>query len=290
MRTEWSHAKSTGGPSIQPVYTYALVVVSLMATIGIQGFRYMRVWTPLERHYLLAYLGSQVVGVVRDNGSYTLLQVVTRKGSRVALDSDVVPAMSDSGEPIFALTEEAVKHGASRLEFHRAYYNNAEMHAYLGNLIYRNQSLVDLVRPALWGGLVMFFAGVLPATYLDGKRSAAVRNGKKPRSPELIHVAQLNRTRSSRGIAFVSRLHTMLKRVLGLDKKVHVPRNKDNPSASIMANPLPPKPIRIPAAVRTDNPPRARSTRQEPTPPGHQPGQDRKLEQAVPPTPRRFFE
>ena len=78
-------------PSVQPVYTYALVLISLMATLGIQGFRYMRVWTPLERHYLRAYLGSQMAGVVRDNGSYTLLQVVTRKGSRLALDSDVLP-------------------------------------------------------------------------------------------------------------------------------------------------------------------------------------------------------
>ena len=64
-----------------------------------------------------------------------------------------------------------MKHGALRLEFHRAHYDNAEMHAYLGNLIYQNQTLMELVRPALWGGLVLFFAGILPATYLDRKRS-----------------------------------------------------------------------------------------------------------------------
>jgi len=137
MRTEWGQAKSTG---VQPVYTYALVLISLVAALGIQGFRLHAVWTPLERHYLPAYLGSQMAGVVRDNGSYTLLQVVTRKGSRVALDSDVVPAMSNSGENTYALTEEAVKHGALRLELHRAYYNNAEMHSYLGKLIIRTKS------------------------------------------------------------------------------------------------------------------------------------------------------
>jgi hypothetical protein len=287
---EWSRAKRTSRPSIQPVYTYALVLISLAATLGIQGFRYMRVWTPLERHYLPAYLGSQMAGIVRDNGSYTLLQVVTRKGSRVALDSDVVPAMSDSGQNVFALTEEAVKHGGLRLEIHRADYNNAEMHAYLGNLIYRNQNLVDLVRLALWGGLVMFFAGVLPATYLDGKRSVAVRNGKKPRSLELIPVAQLNRTRSSRGLGFVNRLHTMLKRVLDINKKVHAPRNKDNPSASIVAEPLSQKPIRMPAAVGTDNPLRPSSTRREPTPSEQTPIQDQEFKPTVKPTPRRFFE
>ncbi len=229
MRTEWSRAKSTGGPSSQPVYTYVLVLLSVVATLGIQGFRYKRVWTPLERHYLPAYLGSQVIRVVRENDAYTLLQVVSRKWSRLALDSDVVPAMSNSGENTFALTEEAVKHGALRLEFHRAYYRNAEIHAYLGNLIYQNQSLLGLVRPALWGGLVMFFAGLLPATYLDHRRSIALRNGKKPRSLELIPAAQLNRKRSSRGMGLVSRLHTMLNRVLGFNEKVHVPLVKDNP-------------------------------------------------------------
>ena len=54
MRTKWDRAKSVGKPSIQPVYTYALVLVSFMATLGIQGFRYKRVWTPLQRHYFPA--------------------------------------------------------------------------------------------------------------------------------------------------------------------------------------------------------------------------------------------
>ncbi len=105
MRTKWGRGKRTGGPSIQPVYTYVLVLLSILATLGAQGFRYTRVWTPLERHYLAAYLVSQIAGVVRDNGWYTLLQVVTRKGSRLALDSDVVPAVTESGDNTFALTE-----------------------------------------------------------------------------------------------------------------------------------------------------------------------------------------
>ena len=53
MRTEWGRAKSMGGMSNQPVYTYLLVLLSIVATLGAQGFRYERVWTPLERHYLV---------------------------------------------------------------------------------------------------------------------------------------------------------------------------------------------------------------------------------------------
>jgi len=291
MRMEWSQAKRTIRPSIQPVYTYALVLISLAATLGIQGFRYMRVWTPLERHYLPAYLGSQCAGVVRDNGSYTLLQVVTRKGNRLALDSDVVPAMSNSGENTFALTEEAVKNGALRLELHRAYYNNAEMHAYLGNLIYRNQNLVDLVRPALWAGLVLFFAGILPATYLDRRRSIVLRYGKKPRGPELIPVAQFNRKRRSGARGLVMGLRAMLEWVLGLNKQPRIPLGKDNPCVLTMKAALPQEPPKIATvAAGTDNAPQRDGKPQEPMPIEQAPSQDPEFEHAVKPPERRFFE
>jgi len=236
-------------------------------------------------------MGSQMEGVVRDNGSYTLLQVVTRKGSRVALDSDVVPEMSDSGANTFALTEEAVKHGALRLEFHRAYYNNAEMHAYLGNLIYQNQTIVDLIRPALWTGLVLFFAGILPATYLDRRRSIVLRYGKRPRGPELMPLAQVSRPRRSRGMGFVNGLRAMLDRVLGPSKKLHVPLSKDNPRVLTMRATLPQEPPKIATvAAGTDSTPQSSGAPQKPMPIKQPPSQDQDLEHVVKPTARHFFE
>src|SRR5271170_127329 len=112
MRMQWGRAKTTAGPTVQPVYTYVLAFLSAVTSLGVQGFRCERVWTPLERYYFGAYLTSQIAGVVRDNGWYTLLQVVTRKGSRLALDRDVVPAVAERGEKTFALTDQAMKHGA----------------------------------------------------------------------------------------------------------------------------------------------------------------------------------
>jgi hypothetical protein len=291
MRIEWGRAKNTRGASIQPVYTYVLVFLSVVATLGIEGFRYMGGWTPLERHYLPAYLGSQVVGVVRENSSYTLLQVITRKGKRLALDSDVHPALTDSGENSFALSEEAVKHGALRLEIHRAHYNNAEMHAYLGSLIYQNQTVMDLVRPALWTGLVLFFAGLLPATYLDQKRSFALRYGKKLRGPELMPPAQLSRRQSSSGMGLVNSLRTILTRVLGSKKELHVPLSKNNPPVLVKAEVLPQEPPKIAtAAAGTDSTPRSSGAPQKPTPIKQAPSQDQNLEHAVKPAARRFFE
>jgi hypothetical protein len=236
MRMEWGRAKSTVGPSTQPVYTYVLVLLSVVATLGIQGFCYERIWTPLERHYFVAYSSSQIAGVVRDNGWYTLLQVVTRKGSRLALDGDVVTAVTESGMNTFALTEETLKHGAMRLEFHRTYCNNSEMHAYLGSWIYHNQTLMDLARPALWPGLVLFFAGLLPAAFLDRKRSIALRYRKRPSRPDLMNVAKHNPKHRFRGFNLVNEKHTILDRMFGFHKTVPVPLRKENSHVLVAAD------------------------------------------------------
>ena len=291
MRMAWGREKSAGRLSIQPVHTYVLVLLSIVATLGAQGFRYERVWTPLERHYFGAYSVSQIAGVVRDNGWYTLLQIVTRKGSRLALESDVVPAVAESGENTFALTDQAMKHGAIRLEFHRSYYNNSEMHAYLGNWIYQNQTSMDLVRPALWAGLVLFFAGLLPATYLDRKRSIALRYGQKPSGPNLVSVAKHNPTHRFRGFGLVNEKRTMFDRMFGLQKNLPVPPRKENPPVLVPVEPAPQEPVRRAAPnAGIDRGFPWSGTRQESAQQKHAPSQETELEHVVKPTTRRFFE
>ena len=291
MRMQWGRAKSTAGPSVQPVYTYVLAFLSVVATLGVQGFRCERVWTPLERHYFGAYLASQIAGVVRDNGWYTVLQVVTRKGSRLALDSDVVPAVTESGENTFALTEEALKHGAMRLEFHRRYCSNSEMRACLGNWIYQNQTLMDLVRPALWAGLVLFFAGLLPATYLDRKCSIELRYGKRPSSRDLVNVANRNPKHRFRGFGLVNEKRTTLDTMFSLHKKLPVPSGKENPSILVPVEPSPQEPLKRAAPnAGIDRGSPASGTRQESPSQGRTPSQEPALEHTVAPTKRRFFE
>ncbi len=87
-----------------------------------------------------------------------------------------------------------------RLEFHRAYYNNSEMHAYLANWIYQNQTSMDLVRPALWAGLVLFFAGLLPATYLDQETFYCVALWEETRWPEFDEFGECTIPRTASGV------------------------------------------------------------------------------------------
>jgi hypothetical protein len=291
MRMAWDREKSAGGLSIQPVYTYVLVLLSIVATLGAQGFRYERVWTPLERHYFGAYSASQIAGVVRDNGWYTLLQMVTRRGSRLALDSDVVPVVAESGENTFALTDQAMKHGAIRLEFHRSYCNNSEIHAYLGNWIYQNQDFMDLARPALWAGLVLFFAGLLPATYLDRKRFIALRYGKRPSGRDWMNVAKPDSRHRFPGFGLVNEKRTMLDRLFSLHKKLPVPPRKENPPVLVPVEPAPQEPVKRAAPIAViDRGSPASGTRQESASQEQTPSQEPDFEHAGTPTKRRFFE
>jgi hypothetical protein len=228
MRREWWRDHTTSRPSRLPTYTIALFIFSILTVAGVWYSRYVRVWTPLERHYLSAYVRGQIAGMFRDNGWYTLLQIVTRKDTRLALDDDVVPAVTESGENTFALTKEAAKQGALRLELHRAYYNNAQMHAYLANWIYQDQTIIDLVRPALWGGLVVFLVGLWPVALLERQRTSELRNGRRLRVPQSMALPRSNRTHHSSGVGLGNEKQPLLERMLGTVKKLSRPRNKKN--------------------------------------------------------------
>ena len=108
----------------------------------------------------------------------------------------------------------------------------------------KNQSLMDLVRPALWAGLVLFFAGLLPATYLDRKRSIALRYGKKPSGPNLMNVAKHNPMHRFRGFGLVNGKRTKLDRLFSLQKKLPVPPRKENPPLLVPVEPAPQEPVR----------------------------------------------
>ena len=58
---------------------------------------------------------------------------------------------SATGETSFALSDTAVKAGATRLVWQREPYPHAALHAFLRRWIYHDQTLLDLVQPALWG-------------------------------------------------------------------------------------------------------------------------------------------
>jgi hypothetical protein len=139
----------------------SMLVLACLSASGIGAYRYTRIWTPLQRQYLASYVWSAVA--ITGSGSYELLTIVDATERRTALDADVVPVGPTTDGDAYALTAMAVSHGAVGLAWQRGEYEHAALHAFLRRGIYQDQALLDLARPALWGALVVFVAGVAPA-------------------------------------------------------------------------------------------------------------------------------
>jgi len=53
MKQKWGREESAGDwPSDKAVWTIAAFCVALLSVAAICVYRYARVWTPLQRHYL----------------------------------------------------------------------------------------------------------------------------------------------------------------------------------------------------------------------------------------------
>jgi hypothetical protein len=151
MKQKWGREDDAGDfPSDRAVWSIGAFCVALLSVFAIAGHRYMRVWTPLQRHYLLTYAATPVAGAFRTDAPYALLMVVTRKGPRLALDNELEPFVTEKGESTFTLTEAAMKTGDLKLEWQRAHYDNGKLYEFLGHWIYQDQTLTDLAKPALW--------------------------------------------------------------------------------------------------------------------------------------------
>ncbi|MFZ0211144.1 MAG: type IV secretion system DNA-binding domain-containing protein [Candidatus Acidiferrales bacterium] len=225
MSHEWGRNQYVGEwPNPKPAWTIATVLLAVVSVAAICAYRYAYALTPLQRFYLTTYIRSGLrVGIGFTTGRYVLLNVVDKKGSRLALDEEVMPVTTASGEGTFALTEGAVKLGDHRLVFQQGQYDNAQLHTFLGHWIYRDQSFTEFLRPAFWGGLGVFFAGLLIAIPKDAARARARKEGRRLKGPELVTVREFNRKNQSDGIGFEQK-RTFGHRVFGIMPTLRLPR------------------------------------------------------------------
>ncbi len=152
---------ATWTPSPPPVARRVMLASALVAGLGVAVYGYATVWTPLQRDYLVTYMRSALIWPA--SGEFELLYVVNARGSRIALDEELVSVTTATGDTTFALAEDAIKAGATRLEWRRERSPHAALHCFLRRWIYRDQTPLDLVTPPLWTALVLFLGGVLRA-------------------------------------------------------------------------------------------------------------------------------
>lgn len=224
MKQKWGRPDDAGVfPSEKAVWTIGAFCIALLSVFAIAGYRYQRVWTPLQRYYLPAYIGTPVAGAIRTDGWYTLLMVVTRKGTRMALDNEVEPFVTDNDESTFTLTEDAMKVGDLKLEWQRGRYDNAKLHEFLRHWIFEDQTLADLAKPAVWGGLDVLLVGLVVAIPKDAARQRMRKHGRRLKGPELVTPRVFNRRHRADGIGFLQQ-QSFTHKILGTKTWLRLPR------------------------------------------------------------------
>lgn len=164
------------------------VFVVLASMLAICIYRYIAVWTPLQRFYFTTYIRSGLRRATTSarTGQYELLAVTTKNTSHWASDSEVTEAKTESGEATVTLTQEALKTGALHLVLLPVQADDAKMHEFLQYGIYQDQALTGLLRPALWGplaALLLWLAFTLPK---DAARMRGRQEGRRLKWPGLV--------------------------------------------------------------------------------------------------------
>ena len=234
MREQWGRKEYAGEwPKPKHGWTITTLLVATLSVAGVSAYRCAYVLTPLQQFYLKTYIRSGLRSEINlsRSGRYLMLNVVDRKGSRLALDEEVTPVRTATGEKTFALTEEALKAGDKRLVFQQVQYDNARLHQFLGHWIYRDQTFMDFLRPGLWGGLGVFCVGLLVAIPKDANRARERKQGRRLRGPELVTPRHFNRRNRSDGIGFELTERTFVQRLFGRVPILKLPRLRRRPSS-----------------------------------------------------------
>ena len=162
------------------------VFVVLASMLAICTYRYIAVWTPLQRFYFTTYIRSGLRRATTSarTGQYELLAVTTKNSSHWASDSEVTEAKTESGEATVRLTQEALKTGALHLVLLPVQSDDAKMHEFLRQWFYQNQTLTDLLHAALWGpfsALLLWLAFTLARNAAHARKH---REGGRLKRPE----------------------------------------------------------------------------------------------------------
>jgi hypothetical protein len=130
MNYEWGRPPAAGKwQRAAPVWFMSLILLALASSVGVWWVRETFVWTPLQQFYLSAYARSALASSLAiRTGRYRLLLMENRRRSRLAIDEEVVPIPTPTGETSFALSDLARQAGSGRLVWRDLLVNHARLH------------------------------------------------------------------------------------------------------------------------------------------------------------------
>ena len=237
MSYEWGRAPEAGRwQRAMPVWFMSLLVLALTGGVGLWLFRQTFTWTPLQRFYLSAYARSAVASSLGiRTGRYRVLVMESRRGSRLAIDDEVVPIALSNGETTFTLSALAREAGSGRLAWQDLVYDHARFHAQLRVWIYADQTLTELARPSLIAAFAVFVAGLLIAIPKDVQWARSRRHGRRLKGPELVSTRQFNRRTRANGVSFVQ-MPRLPAKLLGIRPVLAIPRAIESSHLLIMGD------------------------------------------------------
>jgi hypothetical protein len=237
MSYEWGRAPDAGRwQRVVPVWLMSVMLMAVVSGAGMWWVRQTFVWTPLQQFYLSAYARSALASSLAiRSGRYHLLLMENRRGTRFAIDDEVVPISTASGEASFALSELARHARTGRLVWRDVVIDHGRLHADLKVWIYGNQTLTDLARPSLITGLVVSILGLLVAIPKDVQWSRSRRHGRRLKGPELVTARRFNRRTSANGIRFAQMAH-LPARLFGIQPVLKIPRAIESSHLLVMGD------------------------------------------------------
>src|ERR1700687_4177600 len=237
MSKPWGRREGAGNwQNPKPVWSLAALLIALLGAIAVEAYQYAAVWTPLQRYYLSPYLRSAMAGVLLTRtGSYRVLTVVGRRGTRFALDDEVRPVTSETDAASFALNEAGGRIGDVRLIWDTGPYDHATLHDFFRHWIYRDQAPLDLLRPAVWSGLAVCVVGLTIGVAKDAARTRQRKEGRRLKGPELLTQDQFNLRLGADGVGFLQR-PSLVGRLVGRPRWVRVPRAREANHVLIMGD------------------------------------------------------
>lgn len=238
----WGRQESLGWSSEQPVWMWTALCAAVMFFALLLGAEYKYQLGGLERFYVRACTKTWFRGwqSPSNRADYEVLYVMDKRGrQRLALPEDIETTKRPDGKTGYQLTDGARAEGWVRPAFEIGNFNDAVLHAWLEQSVYRGQQPLDYTKKpgyaalALWAGLLFI------AMPLDRKRSLARKYGRRLRGPEMVTTAQFNRRMRRRarwtaklldGVMIVDAAQSWLGRIFadGLTRGVSIPRERES--------------------------------------------------------------
>ena len=239
MKQQWGRNSHAGEwLNRRAVWTWTAASLGLASMLGICLYRYAEVWTPLQRFYVKTYIRSGLRSVAKFSRTdrYWLVSALGKKGSHWAVNEEVMKGGNETGETVLVLTPEAVKIGDVRLVIQEVQCDNAKLHDFLGQWIYRDETFLDFIKPGLMGGVVAFLVALALAIPKDSHRARERKEGRRLKGPELVTARKFNRRNRSDGIGFELTDRTLIQRVFGKVQRLVLPRAIESSHILIMGD------------------------------------------------------